>query len=191
MKGRPGFSLIEITIAAVIVLVLAGVLIPQLSTYFDQQRITDTATTLAAVRDAITDKTNGYYAKVAINPGRVSQLSNRPTANNAAVDDNSCGAQVTGAQQTSWDNNAPFVQFLIPRSGLPTPIGIAEDTLWRVPLSATVGVSRIVFKTVDQADITALDVYVDGGDGAATGAVQWVTGPPLVMFYVIPLNNKC
>lgn len=191
MKGRPGFSLIEITIAAVIVLVLAGVLIPQLSTYFDQQRITDTATTLAAVRDAITDKTNGYYGKIVINPGRVSQLSNRPTALNAAVDDNSCGAQVTAAQQTLWDNNAPFVKFLIPRTGLPTPIGIAEDTLWRVPFSANTGVSRIVFKTIDQADVTALDVYVDGGDGAATGAIQWVTGPPLVMFYVVPLNNKC
>jgi type II secretory pathway pseudopilin PulG len=191
MKDRSGFSLVEIVIAAVIVMVLAGVLIPQLSTYLDQQRITDTGTTLAAVRDGITDKTNGYYAKIAINPGRVSELSNRPTALNAAVDDNSCGAQVTAAQQTLWDNNAPFVKFLIPRTGLPTPIGTAEDTLWRVPLSATVGVSRIVFKTVDQADVTALDVSVDGGDGAATGAVQWVTGPPLVMYYVVPLNNKC
>jgi prepilin-type N-terminal cleavage/methylation domain-containing protein len=191
MKGHPGFSLIEIVIAAAIVLVLAGVLIPQLSTYFDQQRITDTATTLAAVRDAITDKTNGYYAKVVINPGRVSQLSNRPTANNAAVDDNSCGALVSGAQQTNWDNNAPFVKFLIPRSGLPTPLGTAEDTLNRVPSSATVGVTRIVFKTIDQTDVTALDTYVDGGDGATTGAIQWTTTPPLVMYYVVPLNNKC
>jgi Tfp pilus assembly major pilin PilA len=191
MKSRSGFSLIEIVIAAVIVIVLAGVMIPQLSTYFDQQRITDTATTLAAVRDGITDKTNGYYAKVAINPGRVSQLSNRPTALNAAVDDNSCGAQVTAAQQTNWDNNAPFVKFLIPRSGLPTPIGTAEDTLWRVPFSANPGVSRIVFRTVDQTDITAMDVAVDGGDGATTGAIQWTTAGALVMYYVIPLNNRC
>lgn len=190
MKGHPGFSLIEIVIAAAIILVLAGVIIPQLSTYFDQQRISDTATSLGAVRDAITDKTVGYFAKVGVNPGRVSQLSNRPTANNAAIDDNSCGAQVSGAQQTNWDNNAPFVQFLIPRSGLPTPIGTAEDTLNRVPPSATVGVTRIVFKTVDLIDVTALDTYVDGGDGAATGAIQWTT-PPLVMYYVIPLNNKC
>ena len=142
------------------------------------------------MRDGITDKTNGYFAKVAINPGRVSQLSNRPTANNAAVDDNSCGAQVSGAQQTSWDNNAPFVKFLIPRSGLPTAVGTAEDTLNRVPSSATVGVTKIVFKTVDQTDITALDVAVDAGDGATTGAIQWTT-TPLVMYYVIPLNNKC
>jgi prepilin-type N-terminal cleavage/methylation domain-containing protein len=191
MKGRSGFSLIEIVIAAAIVLVLAGVLIPQLSTYFDQQRITDTATTLATVRDGITDKTTGYFAKVGVNPGRVSQLSNRPTANNAAVDDNSCGAQVTGAQQTNWDNNAPFVRFLISRSGLPTPLGTAEDTLNRLPFSATVGVTRIVFKTIDQADISALDVYVDGGDGATTGAIQWTTAGALVMYYVIPLNNKC
>ena len=121
MKGHSGFSLIEIVIAAAIVLILAGVLIPQLSTYFD---------------------------------------------------------------------HAPFVQFLIPRSGLPTAIGTAEDTLNRVPNSATVGVTRVVFKTVDQADITALDVEVDGGDGAATGAIQWTT-IPLVLYYVIPINNKC
>ena len=191
MKGHPGFSLIEIVIAAAIVLVLAGVLIPQLSTYFDQQRITNTVATLAAVRDGITDKTIGYYAKVVINPGRVSQLSNRPTALNAAVDDNSCGAQVTAAQQTAWDNNAPFVKFLIPRSGLPTPIGTAEDTLWRVPFSATAGVTRIVFKTVDQVDVTALDEFIDGADGATTGAIQWTTVGALVMYYVIPLNNKC
>ena len=191
MKGRSGFSLIEIVIAAAIVLVLAGVLIPQLSTYLDQQRIAGTATTLATVRDAITDKTNGYYAKIVINPGRVSQLSNRPTALNAAVDDNSCGAQLSAAQVTLWDNNAPFVKFLIPRSGLPTALGTAEDTLNRIPFSATVGVTRIVFTTIDQADITALDVYVDGGDGATTGAIQWTTAGALVMYYVIPLNNKC
>ena len=190
MMGRPGFSLVEIVIAAVIVMVLAGVLIPQLSTYLDQQRITDTATTLAAVRDGITDKTNGYYAKIAINPGRVSELSNRPTALNAAVDANSCGAQVTAAQQTLWDNNAPFVKFLIPRTGLPTPIGTAEDTLNRVPNTATVGVTRIVFKTITLTDITAMDVAVDGGDGSATGAIQWTT-TPLVMYYAIPINNKC
>src|SRR5437773_943905 len=79
---------------------------------------------------------------------------------------------------------------LIPRSGLPTAIGTAEDTLNRVPSSATVGVTKIVFKTVDQTDITALDVAVDAGDGATTGAIQWTT-TPLVMYYVIPLNNKC
>ena len=28
------------------------------------------------------------------------------------------------------------------------------------------------------------------GDGATTGAIQWTT-TPLVMYYVIPLNNKC
>jgi prepilin-type N-terminal cleavage/methylation domain-containing protein len=189
-KLKPGFTLIEIVVAATIILVLSGVIVPSLLEYLDQKRIEDTAALLAQVRDGITDKTDGHFAKVAINPGRVSMLVNRPTANNAAIDDNSCAALVTAAQQTAWDNNAPFVNFLIPRTGLPTPIGTAEDTLNRVPNSANVGVSRIVFKTVDLTDVTALDTYVDGGDGAATGAIRWNVSP-LVMFYVIPLNNKC
>jgi hypothetical protein len=42
--------------------------------------------------------------------------------------------------------------------------------------------------------ITLLDDRMNAGDGAAAGSVQWtVPAPPAepVLYYVVPINNKC
>ncbi len=187
--GRRAFTLLETVVAIAIVLILASVIAPSLIAYADEQRAEDTAAILNAVGTGLVGA-NGFRTSLGINAGRVSQLTNRPTANNAAIDDNSCGALITTGQQGNWDTNAPFVTFMIPRAGLVTPIGIAEDTMSRNPNSNAVGVNQIVFKSVDLRDVLLLDTFVDGGDGAAAGSIRWTT-PPLVMFVRVPLDNKC
>src|SRR5438270_2614190 len=143
-----GFTLVEVVVMLAIMLVLASVIAPSLIAYADEQRVEDTAAILTAVGTGLVGA-NGFRANVGVNAGRLSQLTNRPTANNAAVDDNSCGAVITAGQQGNWDANAPFVNFMIPRAGLVTPIGMAEDTMSRNPNNNAVGVNQIVFKSVD------------------------------------------
>jgi type II secretory pathway pseudopilin PulG len=160
-----GFSLLEIVVMLAIVLVLASVIAPSLIAFADQQRAEETA-------------------------GRVSQLTTQPVANNAAQDDDSCGDFIKGSDAGQWTNNAPYAPFTIPRNGLVTPIGIAEDTMSRNPNNNSPGVNQIVFKSVDLRDVLLLDGVLDAGDGAAGGIVQWNT-TPLVMFYLVTVDNKC
>ena len=187
--GRRAFTLLETVVAIAIVLILASVIAPSLIAYADEQRAEDTAALLTKVSTGLVGA-NGFRSKIGSNAGRVSQLTNRPTANNAAIDDDSCGGAITGAEQGTWDSNSPFVGFMIPRSGLVTPMGVAEDTMSRNPNTNAVGVNQIVFKNVDLRDVLLLDVFVDGNDGAGSGFIRWNT-PPLVMFYRVTLDNRC
>jgi len=187
--GRRAFTLLETVVAIAIVLILASVIAPSLIAYADEQRAEQTAAILTKVNTGLVGA-NGFRAKLGANAGRVSQLTNRPTANNAAIDDDSCGGVITAAEQGNWDSNSPFVGFMIPRSGLVTPMGVAEDTMSRNPNTNAVGVNQIVFKNVDLRDLLLLDAFVDGNDGAGSGVVRWTT-PPLVMFYRVTLDNKC
>jgi prepilin-type N-terminal cleavage/methylation domain-containing protein len=188
-RGEGGFTLVEVVVVLAIVLVLASVIAPSLIGYADERRAQDTAAILSDVATGLVGA-NGFRSKLGSNAGRVSQLTNRPTANNAAIDDDSCGGVITGPEQGNWDSNAPFVGFMIPRTGLVTPLGIAEDTMSRNPNNNVIGVNQIVFKSVDLRDVLLLDAVLDAGDGAGSGVVRWNTSP-LVMFYRVTLDNKC
>jgi prepilin-type N-terminal cleavage/methylation domain-containing protein len=183
-----GFTLIEIVVMLAIMLVLASVIAPSLIAYADEQRAETTAAMLTTVSAGLVGA-NGFRATVSVNAGRVSQLTTQLVANNAAVDDNSCGAKFTVPQAGAWATNAPYAPFTISRSGLATPIGIAEDTMSRSP-AAGAGVNQIVFKNVDLRDVLLLDAFLDAGDGAGNGIVRWNT-PPLVMFYRVPIDASC
>ena len=185
-----GFTLVEIVVMLAIVLVLASVIAPSLVAFADEQRAEQTASILADVATGLVGA-NGFRAKLGSNAGRVSQLTNRPAANNAAIDDDSCGGVITGGEQGNWDNNSPFVKFMIPRSGLVTPVGVAEDTLWRIPNNNANGILLVVFKAVDMRDILLMDAFIDAGDGSGAGLIRWTTTPPLVMYYVVTVDNKC
>jgi prepilin-type N-terminal cleavage/methylation domain-containing protein len=189
-RRERGFTLIEIVVMLAIMLVLASVIAPSLIAYADQQRAEETAAILTTVRDGLVG-TNGFRSTIGINAGRVSQLTTQPVANNAAQDDDSCGAFIKAADATQWTNNAPYAPFTIPRNGLVTPIGLAEDTLWRIPNTNANGVLMVVFKTVDLRDVLLVDGVVDAGDGSGAGFIRWTTTPPLVMYYLVTVDNKC
>jgi prepilin-type N-terminal cleavage/methylation domain-containing protein len=189
MRRDIGFTLIEVVVAIAIMLILASVIAPNLIAFADRERAEVTAAILDDVRVGLVG-TNGYRSKMGLNAGRISQLTNRITPGNAAIDDDSCGGAYKAGDQTTWDANAPFVQFMIPRNGLVTPIGIAEDTLNRNPNSNSAGVVIVVFKTLDLRDVLLLDNVIDAGNGAAAGLVRWQTSP-LVMAYLVTVDNKC
>jgi hypothetical protein len=150
---------------------------------------------MTTIANALTGASASFYSAVGKNSSRLSFLSSIIVKSSASYL-NSCGAQFVNADVNSWTGNGPFVNFNIDRTtGLVTPIGVARDTITRVPFSATVGNLRINF--IDGVDLKyadLLDQYVDAGNGNAAGTVQWVTpavNGQVVMYYFIPVNNKC
>ena len=190
------FTLIEVIVSLAVLLILAAVALPSLNGYLDQKSVETTATQLTTVADALNGPTNSFYKAMTRNASRLSFLSTVIVQSNAGYLD-SCGAQFTKAGDiTNWTGSGPFVNFNIDRTtGLVTLIGVARDTITRIPFSATTGNLRINF--IDGVDLkyaTLLDQFVDAGNGFNTGTVQWnlpAVNGQVVMFYFIPVNNKC
>jgi prepilin-type N-terminal cleavage/methylation domain-containing protein len=192
------FTLVEVIVALAVILILAAVSVPSLNGYLDQKNVEATATQLATVRDALynTSATNvAFWQRVTAGASRLSQLSNVIVSGNAPLGD-SCKVAFVANDVTRWNNFGPFVNFPISSAtGLVTPIGIAVDTMTRVPFSATAGRIRINFlNSVDLANAQLLDGVVDAGDGNVAGVVQWVlpaVNGVVTMYYFVAISNIC
>jgi prepilin-type N-terminal cleavage/methylation domain-containing protein len=194
------FTLMEVVVSLVVVLILAAVAVPSLAGYLDQKNVETTATQLATVRDALynTSASNvAFWQRVTKGASRLSQLSTviNTGAFPALGAGNSCHGNFVAADVNRWNNFGPFVNFPISAAtGLVTPIGIAVDTLTRIPFSATAGSTRINFlNSVDLSNAVLLDGVVDGGDGSAAGVVQWLApvNGIVTMYYFVAISNLC
>ncbi len=202
-RGRRAFTLVEIVVALAVILILAAVALPNLAGYLDQQRIQTTATQLATVRDGLYNTTAGavtFRQRVGSNAGRLSELSAPIIAGNASYatgTDDSCGTTFTNGQRNNWNANGPFMTYNSDRTtGLMTPIGMAQDSLTRIPFSANPGQLRINFLSVSLEDAVALDELVDGTVGGwNANTVQWTpqngTNGIVTMYYFVPIDATC
>jgi len=196
-----GFTLMEVVVALAVILVLAAVAVPSLAGYLDQKNVETTATQLATVRDAIYNTAAGnvaFWQRVTKGISKLSQLSGviNTGAFPAVGAGNSCHNAFAAGDVTRWNSFGPFVNFPISSTtGLVTPIGIAADTVTRIPFSAAAGNVRINFlNSVLLSNATLLDGVVDGGDGNATGVVQWVTPAVngfVTMYYFVAVSAVC
>lgn len=188
------FTLVEIIVGLAVLLILAAVAVPSLNGYLDQKTVESAAARLTTVADALTGSGNSFTKAMNRNAFRLSQLS---TVIKQNADSDSCKGLFTKAGDvTSWTGAGPFVNFLIDRpTGLVTPIGNAQDTITRIPMSATTGNLRLNFiDGVELRHAQLLDAFVDAGNGNTTGTVQWVTPAVdgrVTMYYFVPVNNKC
>lgn len=191
----------EVVVALAVILVLAAVAVPTLAGYLDQKNVEAAATQLAGIRDALYNPATGnlaFWQKITAGTSRLSHLSGVINTGNwpAIGAGDSCHAKYANGDVNKWNANGPFVNYPIePTTGLVTPIGIAADTLTRVPFSATAGSIRINFiNSVKLSDATLLDGVVDADDGNATGVVQWVlpaVNGIVTMYYFVAINNVC
>jgi prepilin-type N-terminal cleavage/methylation domain-containing protein len=197
---RRGFTLVEITVAAVIVAVLAAVTVPSMISYLEFQDVRATRDMFLMLRDGITNSATGanaFYQKVGTTyPGRLSELT-AAISTAAATNPNSCGTAFTATQVTAWNSNGPFVSTLIPRTGLPSPLGLIDDVLVRAPNSATAGTLAIRMLGQPLAVAQELDNLIDPlatgiGDLGAAGSLRYVANGALYdISYLVPVVNKC
>lgn len=200
-RRRGAFGLLEVLVALTILLIVAAVALPTLAASLDRARVESAAAQLQAVRDALYKPGGGssaFFQTVGANAGRLSELAFPIVANNAGYatgTDNSCGQSFSNKEANRWDNAGPYVNFAIDRdSGMATPIGVATDSLTRIPNNANPGVLIINFlSTVTESDARLLDDVVDGGNGAGAGTVRWL--PPVDgmvrLGYLVPINSSC
>ena len=199
---RRAFSLLEVIVALAVILVMAAVALPSLSGFARQMAAEEAAAQLGVVRDALFNPggpDDSFYESIGRNAGRLSELSGVIVKSDnswSTGTDDSCGDAFKNGHVNDWEDDGPFVNFHIDRvTGLTTAIGRAEDSLTRIPNSDDPGVLRINFlNTVELTDATILDGIVDGGNGNATGTVQWVlpaTDGLVTMYYFVPINDEC
>lgn len=188
------FTLVEVVVALVIVLVLAAVALPNVNGYLAQKRVDATRDQLTAIAQAVT----AFEADINANAGRLSEFSSPIISGNATYStgtDDSCGAAFSNGERDDWDG--PYINFLVDRTGgMVTPIGVASDSLTRIPNTNSAGVLRINFdKSVALEDAILLDQTINApGDGNAAGSVTWempaVEGM-VTMYFTLPVNNRC
>jgi type II secretory pathway pseudopilin PulG len=195
---------VELVVALAVILILAAVALPNLTGYLDQKRIDATAAQLFAIRDALYNPAAGAVAfnqdVSGTNAGRLSELSSpivSGNANYATGTDNSCGGTFSVPQRNNWTATGPFTTYTSERTtGMMFPIGMAEDSLTRIPNSASPGDLSLNFLSVDLDDAVMLDETVDGTtNGWNAGRVQWTpqTGVNgrVKMYYLVAINNQC
>lgn len=193
MHGTRAFTLIEVVVALVVILVLAAVALPNVNGYLQQKRVDETVSQLTEVANAITR----FRTDIDANAGRLSELSAAILAGNAAYNtgtDDSCGAAFSNGERTAW--NGPYINFLVDRdSGMVTPIGKARDSLTRIPNAPVAGVLRINFvNSVALEDAVLIDQTADGSTGSAAGSITWVLPAVdgiVTMYAAVPINNRC
>src|SRR5687767_1546635 len=201
---RAGFSLVELVVALAVILILAAVALPNLTGYLDQKRIDATATQLFAIRDALYNTTAGAVAfnqnVGSTNAGRLSELSSPIISGDASYatgTDDSCGGTFSVPQRNAWVTFGPFTTYTSERTtGMMFPIGMAEDSLTRVPNSNNPGDLRLNFRSVDLDDAAMLDETIDGTtNGWNAGRVQWTPQNGLngivTMYYFVTIDAEC
>jgi prepilin-type N-terminal cleavage/methylation domain-containing protein len=197
LRGRTGFTLMEVAVAAVLIAVLAAATIPTLSEFMSGREAHAVANQLSQIASGVATFKNSVLSSgsSASNtyPRFISQLTNPITT----ASRNSCYATHTGTAVTTWAATGPFVTFNIPPGGLFTPLGVIQDSMFRAPNSATAGTLAIRM-TVDSVDAIRLDRIIDGGDGAAAGTLRITafTGSgnqtrSADLQYLVPVAAKC
>jgi type II secretory pathway pseudopilin PulG len=180
--------------------VLTAVLLPAVAGFLRDQKIVETAETLADLQNSITT----FKATVGTYPSRLTHLGKAITAN----DTTSCTGRAPAtpltayaASSTVWKRGGPYYPRATSDKGFDLPIGTASDTLFRTSSSTTTGFLGIKMPLVPIQDARALNGYIDGttdldqGDRSnTTGTIQW--GVPdardrVDVIYYISVSRVC
>jgi prepilin-type N-terminal cleavage/methylation domain-containing protein len=209
-RPRSGFTLIEVVVASVIMVVLAAITIPQVMDALDKKRIEDTYNILMELQYGFVNsqqtgfmnivRTGASATNTSAVPGKLTQLSEPIISQNVNYP-NSCGTGLTGGTgyynttaATTWTLGGPFIDRVVSATdGLALPIGQLQNTLVRTPAFPTAPAwIQMRINNVDPNDAAALDLRIDGVAGPAAGTIQYTTAAGVsTVNYFIPVANRC
>lgn len=170
-RDRHGFGLLTTLVMMAVVITLAAVMIVNLRGIEEERNVQATAADLLLLETAITNT----FLAASRYPLQLSHVATPPTA----ADKNSCGQAWNIAHSSNWQTKSPFCPCYVKRSipigtGFPLGIGVAMDTMVRVPPTTTgAGTLTIRIPSVSEYEAAQLDTIIDAGDGRTAGKIQW------------------
>ena len=187
-----GFSYIELLVALAIMVVIATVVTPVLLGVLDKARFDATLETFLGIGEGVFN----FEDDIGEYPGQLSQLTTQITGSdeNICGEDYSTGPGAGNNEVNRWDG--PYLNRLVPTTGLPTPIGRVRNQLegyrqfwWSNPSELRMFVDSVVVE-----DAWAMNERIDGDGhgGSTTNAVRWTTADAnglVVLTFVVPIGS--
>jgi prepilin-type N-terminal cleavage/methylation domain-containing protein len=179
---RHGWTVVEVMVALAIIALLGALVVPSIIASVDRARVKgaeDSLTALARGVGMFEDRVNAY-------PSRLTQLV-FPIV--AGTDTDICGTTYNVGQQNRW--GGPYLDRTIPAAGVPIGIGTVVNQFDVLPDPSGIDYLRLVIGNVLLEDAAALDMRVDGGDGAGGGTIRWLApaGGFVTAYYLIPFAD--
>lgn len=170
-----GYAIIWVVIALSVIATLAAASASSLVTINDVTRVNTTATMLKTVAAGI-DSFNVDLGAPRVTPNNLTLLTTAVVSGSRA----GCStANYAGAHVTQWTLHAPYSPYVMPSTGLWTPIGQINNLPSRT--AATAGTQRtatsdpyfIQISNVDSTLAHMLDLVVDGTSSGSAGTVRY------------------
>lgn len=177
--SRPGFTLAEIVVSAVILTVIAAIALPSYAGYNNAKRASDTATILNSLALSLNNYNNqagptGYLQTV----GKYPQFLHHLTSAITTSDKQCSGAVYTTTQVSNWLKHAPYSGLdIVTSNGVSTPLGWVHDSVIKGTHTGAFGSSQsgwveLHIDSVSTTDVLSLDSLVDNGIDSTQGLIR-------------------
>lgn len=189
----------EAVIATGILAIIGAAVLSSVASYQKQKLIKQTAEELLTIGAAV--QKFELTANVATYPGKLSDLTNEITLTDAT----SCPTRTytaEGATVAKWRVGGPYLDRVVPTTGLQLSVGVADNFLTRSSGVNLVGFLLVTVPNFEYADALALNDVVDGPADVETvdlrnlkGAIRWYVVPSasstVPLLFAIPLGTRC
>ena len=174
-------TLVEILIALALLAIIAATVYPTVAGQLRSGQSAALGNQMVNLRDAIAN----YRENVGAYPRLLTQLTSAPVAG----DDDSCAADLSGAERNAW--RGPYINQAIVGA---MPVGEAsiQTTLTRVPANTgatQVGALFLVATGVENDVASDLEARFDGNNDLAAGTVTWTPASGGTLALQIPIRG--
>jgi type II secretory pathway pseudopilin PulG len=187
-RSQNAFSLAEVVVTAGILAIIIAIAAPSLSGYYNQRRVTETATILKSLSGSLNNPQMGSGDRGFLQMDSTSNTNKYPQklshlAVQISTTDRQCSITGTtayiAADTLFWKRWGPFSTLnIIPNQGVATPLGWIRDSVVKGSLAAgTVGWVELHMDSLARDDARALDDQIDNGIDSLTGLIRFVNSP--------------
>ncbi len=196
---RAGFSLFEAVVATAILAIIGAAILPSIAGNQKQKLINQTAEELLAIGAAV--QKFELNVNVGAYPGKLSDLTSEISTGDAT----SCATRTyanEAATVDKWRVGGPYLDRVVPTTGLQLSIGTANNLLTRSSSNNWVGFLLVTVPNFEYEDALAINDAMDGPGDVETvgllnlkGAIRWYVAPSgtgtVSLLFAIPVAARC